>query len=172
MRRHVYAGLVIALFALLESSFLPSALGTLPRPNLVLILTATWAAIRGDEGFVWAFFGGLLLDLLSGAPFGINTAGLVLGNTAAILLDRVPIPIETLRATNWVAMTTVVFYSVTLIVLALAQRPFDIPLAFSTVVLPALIINPVLAIPTYVVLRALQLRLRERDRFIPERGRA
>lgn len=169
MRRHMLAGLVIALLAIIETSLLPTALGNLPRPSLVLIISSTWAAIRGDEGFVWALWGGLLLDLLSGAPFGINALGLILGNTAAILLDRVPIPIETLRATNWVAVTTVVFYGVSLVVLASAQRPFDIPLAFSSVVLPAIIINPILAIPTFAALSRLQLRLREQERFLPER---
>lgn len=169
MRRHILAGLIIALLAVLETSLLPNALGTLPRPNLVLIVCGVWAALRGDEGFVWALWGGLLLDLLSGAPFGINTMGLILGNIVAILLDRVPIPIETLRATNWVAVTTVIFYVVTVVVLGFAQRPVDISLAFTNVVLPALVINPVLAIPTYAVLNQVQLRLREQERFIPER---
>jgi rod shape-determining protein MreD len=144
-------------------------LGNLPRPNLVLIVSSTWAAIRGDEGFLWAAGGGLMLDLLSGAPFGVNLAGLVLGNTVALLLDRVPIPVPMLRATNWVAVTTVVYYAVTLVVLAFVQRPFDITLAFTSVILPALIINPALAIPTYIVLSRLQSRLREQERFLPER---
>lgn len=169
MRRHVLAGLVIALLAVLETSLLPSALGTLPRPNLVLIVCGVWAALRGDEGFVWALWGGLLLDLLSSAPFGINTMGLILGSIVAILLDRVPIPIEALRATNWVAVTTVIYYAVTVIVLGFARRPVDISMAFTNVVLPALVINPVLAIPTYAVLNQVQLRLREQERFIPER---
>ena len=169
MRRHVFAGIVIFLLAIIETSLLPAALGTLPRPNLVLIATSAWAAIRGDEGFVWVAYGGLLLDVLSGAPFGSNMAGLVLGNTLAILLDRVPIPFQTLRVTNWVAVTTVVYFSVLLLVLAFSGRPFDISLAFSNVILPALIINPVLSIPAYAILNRLQGNLREQERFIPGR---
>lgn len=169
MRRHVIAGLVLILLALIETSLLPEVLGPLPRPNLVLVVSSTWAAIRGDEGLIWAAFGGVMLDILSGAPFGTNTAGLVLGNMAAALLDRVPIPVQVLRATNWVAVTSVVYYAVALIVLALANRPFDIQTGVTTVILPSLIINPVLAIPTFFVLNRAQARLRDQERFLPGR---
>jgi rod shape-determining protein MreD len=169
VRRHVIAGLVLIVLAVIETSLLPEALGTLPRPNLVLVASSAWAAIRGEEGLVWAAFGGLMLDLLSGAPFGMNVAGLMLGNTVALMLDRVPIPIQLLRVTNWVAVTTVVYYGVALVVLAFVNRPFDIPTGIATVVLPSLIINPVLAIPTYAVLSRVQVRLRDQERFLPGR---
>jgi rod shape-determining protein MreD len=169
MRRHVFAGIVIFLLAVIETSLLPAAFGDIPRPSLVLIATSTWAALRGDEGFLWAAYGGLLLDVLSGAPFGSNMAGLVLGNTLAILLDRVPIPFQTLRVTNWVAVTTVVYFSVLLLVLSFSGRPYNISLAFSNVILPALIINPVLSIPMSAFLSRLQGSLRDQERFIPGR---
>lgn len=169
MRRHIIAGLVIALLAIAESSLLPTALGSLPRPNLVLIVSSTWAALRGEEGFLWATGGGLLLDFLSGAPFGIHTAGLVIGNVVALALDRVPIPVQVLRIAMWVAVTTVVYYGVTLVVLAFAGRSFDVPTGFASVVAPNLVINSVLAIPTYLYLSRVQSRLREQERFLPER---
>jgi rod shape-determining protein MreD len=169
MRRHVFAGIVIFLLAVIETSLLPAAFGDIPRPSLVLIATSTWAALRGDEGFLWAAYGGLLLDVLSGAPFGSNMAGLVLGNTLAILLDRVPIPFQTLRVTNWVAVTTVVYFSVLLLVLSFSGRPYNISLAFSNVILPALIINPVLSIPMSAFLSRLQGSLRDQESFIPGR---
>lgn len=169
MRRHVFAGVVIFLLAVIETSLLPAAFGTFPRPNLVLIMTSAWAAMRGDEGFLWAAYGGLLLDVFSGAPFGSNMAGLVLGNTLAIFLDRVPIPFQTLRVTNWVAVTTLVYFIVLLLVLSFSGRPYNISLAFSNVILPALLINPVLSIPTYFMLSRVQIRLRDVERFLPQR---
>ncbi len=169
MRRHVFAGVIVFLLAVIETSLLPAVFGTFPRPNLVLIMTSTWAAIRGDEGFLWAAYGGLLLDALSGAPFGSNLAGLVLGNTLAILLDRVPIPFQTFRVTNWVAVTTMGYFIVLLLVLAFSGRPYSISLAFTQVILPALLINPVLSIPTYLMLNRMQDGLREQERFMPQR---
>lgn len=38
-------------------------------PNLMLLVVLVWTVVRGiDEGLVWAFMGGLMLDLLSGGP--------------------------------------------------------------------------------------------------------
>jgi rod shape-determining protein MreD len=169
VRRHVIAGLVMIFLAIIETSLLPEALGPLPRPNLVLVVSSTWAAMRGDEGLIWAFFGGVMLDVMSGAPFGTYTAGLVLGNIVAMVIDRVSIPVQLLRVMNWVAVTSVVSQTVGLLVLGLLSRPFDIQIGVSTVILPSLIINAVLAIPTYAILNQVQARLRERERFLPRR---
>ena len=169
MRRHIVAGIVITLLAIVESSLLPAALGNTLRPNLVLLVSATWVALRGDEGFFWAIGGGLLLDLQSGAPFGMHMVGLIVGNLLTALLDRAPIPIPILRSLNWVLVTTVAYYATTLVVLAFAGRTFEISIGFTNVMLPSLIANLILTIPVHIVLTRLQARLREQERFLPER---
>lgn len=56
------------------------------RPDLVFLLVVGWAFLRGPaEGAVWAFVGGLLLDLLSGGPLGGIALALVL---AAVLAGQ------------------------------------------------------------------------------------
>lgn len=164
MRRHIFAGIVIVLLAIMESSLLP--LFTV-RPNLTLVVSAAWAAIRGDEGFVWALGGGLLLDLQSSAPFGMHVVGLMAGNLLAALLDRAPIPIPWIRTLNWVSVTTVVYYVVSIGVLRLDGRAFDISTGLTTIVLPSLVANILLAIPAHIILTRLQMRLREQERFLP-----
>ncbi|GIV83449.1 MAG: hypothetical protein KatS3mg052_0456 [Candidatus Roseilinea sp.] len=166
MRRHIIAGMVITLFAIMESSLLPVTLGAALRPNLVLVMGAAWAAIRGDEGFIWALGGGLLLDLQSSAPFGMHTAGLMIGNALAALLDRAPIPIPIARTLNWVLVTTVVYHITALAVLGLANRTFDISIGFTSVILPSLAANLILTIPVHAILTRLQMRLREQERFL------
>ena len=55
------------------------------RPDLVLLLAASWSILRGThEGSLAGVGGGLLLDLFSATPFGLNAAllglmGLVTG---------------------------------------------------------------------------------------------
>lgn len=39
------------------------------QPNLMLLVVLVWTVVRGiEEGLIWAFVGGLILDLLSGGP--------------------------------------------------------------------------------------------------------
>ncbi len=49
------------------------------HPDLLLLVVMAWASARSlDEGVVWGFIGGLIIDLLSGGPFGATALGLVL----------------------------------------------------------------------------------------------
>ncbi|MFN8454183.1 MAG: rod shape-determining protein MreD [Anaerolineae bacterium] len=44
------------------------------HPDFVLVLVIGWTTLRGlPEGLTWSLIGGLSLDFLSGAPFGIFT---------------------------------------------------------------------------------------------------
>src|SRR5688500_13003948 len=48
------------------------------QPDLIVIIVLAWAILdRDQEGMVWAFVGGLFLDLLSGAPLGISSLAMV-----------------------------------------------------------------------------------------------
>ncbi|MBE9508481.1 MAG: rod shape-determining protein MreD [Chloroflexi bacterium] len=48
------------------------------RPDLMLLFVLTWAAVRDvDEGLVWGFVGGLIVDLLSGGPLGATALALL-----------------------------------------------------------------------------------------------
>lgn len=69
--------------ALIQSTLLSRVSIMGARPNLMLLVVLIWAVVRGiDEGLTWAFFGGLLLDLLSGGPL----ASLALALLAAAYL--------------------------------------------------------------------------------------
>jgi rod shape-determining protein MreD len=48
------------------------------RPDLMFLVVLTWAVARGvDEGLVWGFIGGLIIDLRSGGPLGATALALV-----------------------------------------------------------------------------------------------
>jgi rod shape-determining protein MreD len=165
MRRHVFATLSLLLLALIESALLPPVLGGLPRPNLVLIAAGTWAAMRRNEGFVWALGGGILLDLASSVPFGAHAVGLIFGNLIALALDRFPMPAPFFRITNWVAISTLVFHLVLLLALSVTGRGIPLGLALSTNILPLLAINPVLSLLAFVLLAPIQNQLNEQEKF-------
>ncbi len=169
MRRHVIAGAVILLLAVAESSLLVALFGPQLRPNLVLLTSATWAAIRGNEGLLWALGGGLLLDFQSGAPFGIHTAGIAVGSLLAMLLDRTPAGLALFRSLNWVLVVSMAYYVVAIIVLTATGRNVEALDSLTNVALPNTLVNLLLALPTHAVLSRVQARLREQERFLPER---
>ena len=48
------------------------------RPDLVLMAVVVWSLLRGpEEGMIWAFVGGFVLDLLSGGPLGAMALALM-----------------------------------------------------------------------------------------------
>ena len=54
------------------------------KPDLVLLVVISWSLLRGaKEGIVWALIGGIGLDLVSGAPFGIHTLALAVPSLLA-----------------------------------------------------------------------------------------
>ncbi len=56
------------------------------RPDLVFLVVTGWAFLRGPiEGALWAFIGGLLLDLFSGGPFGAIAFSLLI---AALIVGQ------------------------------------------------------------------------------------
>lgn len=44
------------------------------QPDLVVVIVLAWSTLDSEgEGMAWAFVGGLLLDVLSGAPLGVSS---------------------------------------------------------------------------------------------------
>jgi rod shape-determining protein MreD len=48
------------------------------RLDLMLLIVLCWTIVRGvNEGMIWGFVGGLIVDLLSGGPMGAYTLALL-----------------------------------------------------------------------------------------------
>ena len=166
MRRVAIPAVFLFLAALLETSLLSRLVAPGLRPGVVLIISSVWAALRGDEGLVWAFGGGLMLDMLSAGPFGLHTAGLLLGNFVAQLMDRLPIPSRLFRATNWVAIATAVSQLVLMAGLLLTGMRLDPGYAVLSIILPLLLINPLAGTLVYAVLSIVSDALDRRTRGV------
>ncbi len=131
------------------------------RPDLVFLLVAVWAFLRGPiEGAVWAFIGGLLLDALSGGPFG----GLALALLAAALLVGQQWGRE-LGSTAFQLMLLVLVacflsHIVLLLVMTATGYPVDWPYALSHIAGPSALLNGLLAPLIYQPLSWLDRRTR------------
>lgn len=64
--------------ALLQSAVLSHLRIYGGQPDLIVVIVLAWAVLdRDQEGMVWAFVGGFILDLFSGAPLGISALALI-----------------------------------------------------------------------------------------------
>lgn len=51
------------------------------KPDLVLILILLWTITYGvGSGIIWAFIGGIWLDIFSGAPLGVSSLSLMIAS--------------------------------------------------------------------------------------------
>jgi rod shape-determining protein MreD len=141
MRTYLSAPILV-LLALLQVTLMPYLAVAHVRPDLVLTAVVCWALFRGPtEGAVWGFVGGLALDLLSGAPFGVYTmvltvVGAVAGvSSAMISRDHVLLLPAVILGCTVLQQGTLVW------LLKLANQPLSWDQVLTTVVLPAALLN-------------------------------
>ena len=69
---------LLATVAILQTTLVPSLAIWGVFANLPLLFVVSWGLLRGPrEGALWGFIAGLMVDLLSGAPFGAATVSLI-----------------------------------------------------------------------------------------------
>lgn len=70
---------LLTLVALAEATLLPHVRVGNTQPDLMLLVVGAWSLRRGvEEGAVWAFIGGMALDLLSAGPFTASMFALLM----------------------------------------------------------------------------------------------
>ncbi|MGB9775818.1 MAG: rod shape-determining protein MreD [Anaerolineae bacterium] len=147
--------------ALAQSTALAGAALFGAQPDLVFLLVAVWAFLRGPvEGSVWAFIGGLLLDALSGGPFGgftlaLLTAALLVGQQWGRELGSTPFQLILL-----VLVACFVAHGVLLLTMSATGYPVDWPYALSHIAGPSALLNALLAPVVHIPLSWLDRRTR------------
>ena len=86
----VLAAVGAAVAAFIQSSILPFTAAGGAGLDLVLVLAVVWTMTVGlDGGLVWAFLGGLIIDVLLMRPLGLTAFVLLLAVGAAWLVGRI-----------------------------------------------------------------------------------
>lgn len=116
------------------------------RPDLMLLVVLIWAVVRGlDEGLLWAFGGGLIVDLLSGGPL----AGTALALLAAAFLAGQSLGEEvgsdSVRVTVLAAVGALTYHLVLLAVLAWTGHTVSWGFSLARVGAPSVVLNAMLA---------------------------
>lgn len=153
------------------------------RPDLMLVSVTAWsllAAFRARElqyagegpnllrgindGVVWGFMGGVFLDLLSGAPFGISALALMI---AALVVGMFTVGVAASAPILMVVVTplgTLAYHIIFLAIVSLTGRPVSWNGEMTRVILPSAVFNLVLVPVVYLALSPLN-RQTERERI-------
>jgi rod shape-determining protein MreD len=116
------------------------------RPDLVLLVVLVWAVTRGvDEGMVWGFIGGLIVDLLSGGPFGTTMLALLIVAWMAGQPWGQGIGLVTMRLLLVAFIAALAYHLVLLLVLAWTGYPIVWARSILGVTIPSALLNAVLA---------------------------
>ncbi len=165
----------LTLVALVEATVLPYLRVGGIQPDLMLLVVGVWSLRRGvEEGAVWAFIGGLALDLLSAGPFttfmfALLAVSLVWGVDPATGTGRRQgqgfgdNPLALIVST---VLATLVFHTTLLAALQLAQgagRSVGWLDAGKRVIAPRIIFNLVLIPLVYQFLGRLDRRISPRE---------
>jgi len=128
-------------------------------PDLIFLAVLAWSInARLEEGIVWSFMGGVLHDLLSAAPTGTSTFGLLIVVFGISGIGSQVYRIGFLLLAGSVFVGTIIKQISGYFVLTLAGFSIDWLTTFGYVLIPTLIYNLVLIWPMYWVLRGIQRR--------------
>jgi len=129
-------------------------------PGLVLLIVIDWGILRGpDQGMMWAFIGGLGIDLFSTWPFGTSTVALVIVASIVSLGGGTFIRTHALLPPAAVFLGTILYFLIAFFILESTQHTVDWIPALRDVVLPIAIYNAVLNLPVYWLVRRLESRV-------------
>jgi rod shape-determining protein MreD len=152
---------LLFLAVVVQSSFVPQVRVLGGGPDLVLLLVLTWASdAELDEALVWAFVGGIMQDLLSAAPTGAHTLGMIPTIAAVYFLGQQVYRVGPLLMLVVLFAGTFVKETVLWLVMTLASYQNDPLNLVSNVILPSAMYNVAAGIPVYVVVRWIQRRSR------------
>ncbi len=109
---------------------------------MVLILVIGWTILRGlREGIIWALVGGLGLDFVSGAPFGLFTLILLIMALVTNLFHGRTFGSSIILPLSLAFPLSLLFNSLALLLLNLLGRPIAWNEALANVLVPVAIFN-------------------------------
>lgn len=156
---------ILVLAATIEASFIRVFLG---GPELVMLCVLAWA-VNGslEESVTWAFVGGIASDLLSAAPTGTTSLGLIILVFVISRLDRQVYRVGFFLILSLVIFATTVQFVTSSLILVLAGFRVDLLNSLSYVFVPTVGYNLVAIWPVAMILRRIQRWVRDDRVFAP-----
>jgi rod shape-determining protein MreD len=152
--------LILGLAAAVQSTFVPQIRLLGGEPDLVFLIVVSWSVNASlEDSVLWAFVGGIMQNLLSAAPLGTASMGLVLVvftlDTIRRQVYRVGLPLLILI----VILGSFVYQLVVMFILSLTEFEIRFLDSLRYVVAPTIAYNLVFIWPIYWFIRRVQRRL-------------
>lgn len=152
--RHLIAVPILLLAVILQSAMVSRITLLYGVADLPLVVLAAWALQEQvDTAWHWAFMAGVLAGFVSGLPLFVPLiAYLVVVLLAQVLQQRVwQAPLLAMFLVSFVG--TLVLHVLSLGSLRLLGIPFEVPEVLGLITLPGVLLNLLIAIPVYAVMR-------------------
>lgn len=151
---------LLALLSVVQATILADLTVLRGRPDLVLITIIAWSLTgRWKASMLLGLFGGLLLDLQSGMPFGIGAAVMVFCAFLVSQLEGRLWEAHFLTAPGVTLIVSMVYHAAMIGTIMLMGRRVDLPVALIEVVLPSTFLNLLLVVPLSQLAESLHDRL-------------
>ena len=162
--RAVIAVLLAAFAAALGATFAPQIRVLGGEPDLVFLLTLAWAARTPlGEGMLLAFAGGICADLLSAAPLGLTSAGLLLVVFAFDAVREQLVGIGFVTVIGFALGGTLLVKLIDYVGMSIAGFALPPVQTFGYTILPTMVYNLVLLIPAYIIVGWILRVFKERE---------
>jgi rod shape-determining protein MreD len=131
--------------ALLQTTALPALKILGVKPELMLLVVLAWSLLRGtEEGLMWAFVGGLMLDLFSGGPLGASALALVVVSFLSGLTEGSVARTSFVLPIGAALAGTLLYQGLFLLVVRLTRGPVPWADSLFRTALPSLAVNVLL----------------------------
>lgn len=163
MKSTVYLAIPVMLFALiLQAAILPRfpVFGLVPM--LSLLAAVSWGLLRGpEEGVMWAFAGGFLLDLFTSGPTGAITLAMMLSVLVVVLIQHHFPNSSFFLPILYAGLATIVYLVSYLLLITIFSRG-DFTAESVRLLLPLIFLNALIMLPIYWSLARLNKLFRPR----------
>ncbi len=154
--RNLVAIPLLALVVVLQSAIVPVFAMLAGYADLLLVLLAAWALQDGvNTAYQWALLGGLMISIVSHLPWFIYLGSYLGVVLLARLLQRRVWQVPLLAMFTVTFLGTVFMHSLSFLYLQLFGRPVSISDAMGLVTLPSVLLNLLIAIPMFGMMRDL-----------------
>jgi rod shape-determining protein MreD len=154
--RNLIAAPVILLSVILQSAVISRIYLLSGIADLPLVLLAAWALQENVESaWHWAVAMGLMVGFVSGLPWFVPTLSYLLIVTAAQILQKRVWHAPLLAMFSVTFLGTIIINLLSFIVLRISGARLPVEDVLGLVILPGVLLNMLLAIPVYAVMRDL-----------------